>query len=231
MAVAFFLVASVIAIAGAAGQQTLTLSFEPGWLVIHGSQIPGAEIRVHYLEAYCRAGSTDADWVEHTVIPHTTELIGLSDDKKSLRLRDTISDGVSVDHTITAKDDEIDFQLVAHNPGTQRSEAHWAQPCVRLAAVCGFDPNGNDLDDYLPKCFIFLDGKLARMPTPNWATIARYTPGQVWCPHNIPRTDVNPRPLSSLVTSNGLIGVFSGDEKIIFATAWEPVSGSALRMH
>src|SRR6185436_13241956 len=36
------------------------------------------------------------------------------------------------------------------------------------------------------------------------------------------RTDVNPRPLSSLVPSNGLIGCFSGDDKLIFATAWEP---------
>ncbi len=203
-------------------EPTLTLSYEPGWLVIHGPQIPGGEIRIHYLEAYCRAGSTDADWVKHTVIKHTTELIGLSEDRKTLRLRDTIADGVRVEHTITATDDEVDFQLVAHNPGTQRSEAHWAQPCVRLAEFTGFDPNGKDIEDYLPKCFVFLDGKLARMPTRDWATTARYTPGQVWCPRDVPRTDVNPRPLSSLVPSNGIIGVFSGDEKMLFATAWEP---------
>ncbi len=55
-----------------------------------------------------------------------------------------------------------------------------------------------------------------------WAKVARYIPGQVWCPTDVPRTDVNPRPLSSLVPSNGLIGVFSGDEKLLFATAWEP---------
>jgi hypothetical protein len=36
------------------------------------------------------------------------------------------------------------------------------------------------------------------------------------------RGDVNPRPLSKLVPGNGLIGCFSGDEKLIFATAWEP---------
>ena len=33
---------------------------------------------------------------------------------------------------------------------------------------------------------------------------------------------MNPRPLSSLKLSNGLIGCFSGDEKMIFATAWDP---------
>jgi len=205
-----------------ADEPKLTLGYEPGWLSIKGADIPGGEIRVHYLEAYCRANSTDADWVEHTVIPHSTKLIELSDDKKQLKMRDLIADGVVVEHTITAKDDEVDFQLVAHNPGTSRSEAHWAQPCVRLAAFTGFDPNGSDIEDYLPKCFVFLDGKLSHMPTANWAKTARYTPGQVWRPTNVPRSDVNPRPLSELVTSNGLIGAFSGDEKMIFATAWEP---------
>lgn len=222
VAITLCLVATLVAESGFADEPTLTLAYEPGWLVINGPHIPGGAIRVHYLEAYCRAGSTDADWVEHTVIKHSTELLGLSDDKKTLRLQDTISDGVIVEHTITARDDEVDFQLQARNPGTQRSEAHWAQPCVRLAAFCGFDPEGDDIDDYLPKCFVFIDGKLARMPTRDWATTARYTPGQVWCPRTVPRTDVNPRPLNSLVPSNGIIGAFSGDEKMLYATAWEP---------
>ena len=38
----------------------------------------------------------------------------------------------------------------------------------------------------------------------------------------MPRSDLNPRPLSKLAPDNGLIGCFSGDEKLIFATAWEP---------
>src|SRR5205807_10432274 len=124
----------------------------------------------------------------------------------------------------TAGPDEIDFQLVARNPTTHRSEAHWAQPCVRLGAFTGFstDLRTGDLNDYLPKCFVFLDGQLTRMPTHDWAMQARYTPGQVWCPRNVPRTDVNPRPLSKLIPSNGLIGCFSGDEKLLFATAWQP---------
>ncbi|MEA3213789.1 MAG: hypothetical protein QOE70_6846 [Chthoniobacter sp.] len=205
-----------------AGEPSLTLAREGHWLVIRGAPLPGGELRINYLEAYCRAGSTDADWVQHTVIPHTSELLATSDDGKTLKLRDTLADGVTVEHTITAGEDEVDFRLTAHNPTATRSEAHWAQPCVRLAAFTGFDPKGKDLDDYLPKCFVFLDGKLTRMPTPQWATQARYTPGQVWCPVHVPRTDVNPRPLSPLVPSNGLIGCFSGDEQRIFATAWEP---------
>lgn len=201
----------------------LTLSRDKNWLIIHGAQIPGGSIRINYLEAYCRPNSTDADWVKHTMIHHTNKQISFSDDKKVLKLRDTLADGVVVDHTITAGNDEVDFQLFATNPTTSRSEAHWAQPCVRLGEFTGFGPTDTKDDyAYLPKCFIFLDGKLERMPTREWARAARYIPGQVWCPRNVPRTDVNPRPLSPLVPSNGLIGCFSGDEKLIFATAWEP---------
>ncbi|MGA2657510.1 MAG: hypothetical protein ABSH34_08310 [Verrucomicrobiota bacterium] len=207
-----------------AASPALTLGREANWLVIRGAQIPAGEIRINYLEAYCRAGSTEADWVKHTVIQHTSELVSLSADKQTLRLRDRLADGLTVEHTITARDDEVEFRLVAHNPAARRSEAHWAQPCVRLGAFTGFNPDFSqgDVDDYLPKCFIFLDGRLTRMPTRDWATQARFTPGQVWCPRHVPRTDVNPRPLSKLVPSNGLIGCFSSDEKFIFATAWEP---------
>ena len=199
----------------------LTLSREKNWLIIQGSEMPA--IRINYLEAYCRANSTEADWVKHTVIHHTNELVSLSPDQRTLKLRDRLADGVVVEHTIRASDDEVDFQLVARNPTATRSEAHWAQPCVRLGDFtgCGVAQTKDDYA-YLPKCFIFLDGKLERMPTREWATQARYVPGQVWCPKEVPRTDVNPRPLSPLVPSNGLIGCFSGDEKLIFATAWEP---------
>lgn len=205
-----------------AAPDALTLSYEPGWLSLHAPHIPGGQIRIHYLETYCRAGSTDADWVKHTMLAHKAEMLSLSADKKTLRLRDTLADGVIVEHEITAREDEVDFHLTAHNPGAKRSEAHWAQPCVRLAAFTGFDEKGADLNDYLGKCFVFLDGKLTRLPTHPWATTARYTPGQVWCPREVPRSDVNPRPLSPLVPSHGLIGAFSGDEKLIFATAWQP---------
>jgi len=202
--------------------RTLTLSRTGNLLIVHGLYLPGGEIRINYLEAFCRANSTDADWVTHTVIPHRTELLWQSDDHQVMKLRSTLVDGVTVDHTITAKDGEVDFRLVAHNPGPKRSEAHWAQACPQLGPFTGFAAKGPDLNDYLPKCFIFLEGKLQRMPTPHWATKGRYTPGQTWCAPHVPRSDVNPRPLSPLVPSNGLIGCFSGDEKLIWATAWEP---------
>ena len=201
----------------------LTLTRDHNFLIIHGPQLPGGEIPIDYLEAYCRAGSTDADWMTHTVIKHTSELLSKNDAGTELQQRDTLADGVIVEHTITTRADEVDFRIVAHNPTATASEAHWAQPCVRLSKFTGFDEKtAGKAEDYLPKSFIFLDGKLTRMPTPQWATQARYIPGQVWCPANVPRTDVNPRPLNPLVPSNGLIGCFSSDDKMIFAMAFEP---------
>jgi hypothetical protein len=222
--VSAFLVVPIIFAPEIQAQPELALSFEsPHTLIIHGSHLPGGKIRINYLEAYCRAGSTNADWVQQTVIPHRVESFTLSDDRKSLRIRDILSDGVTVDHTITALGDEIDFRLRAHNPGTKTSEANWAQACIRLADFTGYDPLGRDLDDYLPSCFIFLNGRLTRLSEVRpWAKEARYIPGQVWPAPGVPRTDVNPRPLSSLTPDNGLIGAFSKDDKLIFATAWEP---------
>ena len=53
---------------------TLTLRWQDRFLEVIGPQIPGGPIRTHYLEAYCRPGSTDRDWNE-TVIPHQSRLV------------------------------------------------------------------------------------------------------------------------------------------------------------
>ena len=201
----------------ALADEPLKLHWESNYLTISGPDLPGSEMRIHYLEAYCRAGSTDADWRTHTVVGHTTELIAANEDGTRIQLQCTLTDGVLVEHTISSTADEIDFQIVAHNPTDEISEAHWAQPCIRLDRFTGADQNS-----YLAKSFVFLDGKLERMPTRDWALEARYIPGQVWAPAGVPRTDVNPRPLSNLVPSNGLIGCFSADESMLFATAFEP---------
>ena len=200
----------------------LKISWKDNYLYIHGD-FPGNKLKINYLEAYCRPGSTDRDWGD-TVIKHKAELISQSPDGRIIKLRDTIRDGVIVDHTITARADEVDFRLVAHNPTTKASLAHWAQPCVQVDKFtgCGTDDALELVPEYARKCFIFLNGKLARLPTTPWAEQARYIPGQVYCPKKIDRNDVNPRPLSELVPSNGLIGCFSADETQILAIVWEP---------
>jgi hypothetical protein len=225
------IVASVLAAlaafwASAGGQATtesapkLTLAWADNMLSVCGSHLPGGEVQVWYLEAYCRPGSTDRDWGQ-TVIGHKTELVSAAPSGQALQLRCTLNDGVVVRHEIRASADEVDFRLVAHNPTGKASQAHWAQPCIRVDKFTGVKL-ARASEEYLPRSFIFVDGRLARMPTQPWATKARYTPGQVWCPKHVDRDDVNPRPLSSIVPSNGLVGCFSADEKQILATAWEP---------
>lgn len=195
----------------------LKMKWEKNYLTISGDHLPGREMVVHYLEAYCRDGSTNADWVQHTVVGHRTELIEANPDGNLIRLRDNVRDGLIVEHEIRSTSNEVQFKIRATNPTNTRSEAHWAQPCIRLANFTGADQ-----ETYLKKSFVFIDGQLQRMPTQAWATRARYVPGQVWCPLGVDRSDVNPRPLNPRVPTNGLIGCFSEDESRVFGTAFEP---------
>ncbi len=194
----------------------LRLSWNDNYLTVKGDGLPGGELKVWYIEAYCRPGSTRRPW-EQTVIGHRTRLVSADADGRRLVLECALNDGVMVRHTLTAGADEVTFQITATNPTDAPSQAHWAQPCVRDAPF-----PGRGKGDYHDKCFVFLDGKLSRMPTRDWAKEALYTPGQVWCPRHVGRADVNPRPLSPLVPDNGLIGCFSADDKMILAVAFEP---------
>ena len=110
----------------------LAISWADNYLTISGS-FPGREIRIHYLEAYCRPGSTNRDWNE-TVIGHNTEVVSLSDDHRTLTLRNHLRDGVVVDHTITAGRDEVDFRLVAHNP-TGKASTPTGEPCIPRGSI------------------------------------------------------------------------------------------------
>jgi hypothetical protein len=223
LAILPFVLASLCAMSEPAPEGKLTLRWENNFLYIRGAKIPGGEITINYLEAYCRPGSTDREWGK-TVIGHSTEKTSANPDGSMLMLKDTLRDGVVVEHKITASVDEVDFKLVAHNPTKTASLAHWAQPCMRVDRFtgCSRDDASALVPRYARNCFIFLDGKLTRLPTRPWAEKARYTPGQVYCPRNVDRQDVNPRPLSSLVPSHGLTGCFSADEHTILAVAWEP---------
>jgi hypothetical protein len=219
MAVLAVVIADAVIAAEPAG---LSIAWEKNYLTV-GGDFPGKELKILYLEAYCRPGSTDRDWKE-TVIRHTAEQIEATPDKKVIKLRDKLTDGVVVEHTLTAGRDEVDFRLVAHNPTDQPSLAHWAQPCIRVDRFTGTTAADARalVPAYARKCFLFIDGKLTRLPTEPWADKAFYTPGQVYCPKGVDRNDVNPRPLSKLVPSSGLCGCFSADDKQIIAVAWEP---------
>jgi hypothetical protein len=192
------------------------LAWDRDILTIRAAGLPGEEVRVRYLEAYCRAGSTDRDWGE-TVIPHQARLAAAAADGTSLTIEDTLADGLRVEHRLTADADSVRFDLTAHNPTERRSEAHWAQPCVQVDRF-----TGRGQEDYVGQCFLLLDGRPARLPTHPWATRARYEPGQVYRPPHVDPQDVNPRPVSALHPSQSLIGCVSADGRWVLATAWEP---------
>jgi len=211
----------------------LTLRWADRYLTISGNpdggnSIPGDAIRIHYLEAYCRGGSTDRDWAE-TVIPHQTKVIsaGRSDAESKeglIELEDRLADGVIVRHRIEATHDEVRFTIVATNPTDQPSVVQWAQPCVRVDGFVGADREDarSIRPDYVRKSFLMVDGRITRMPTEPWAVNARYEPGQVYVPAGVDRNDVNPRPLSAIVPSSALVGCYSADDSKILGIVWSP---------
>ncbi|MDA0813197.1 MAG: hypothetical protein O3C21_12525 [Verrucomicrobia bacterium] len=207
---------------GAALLPDLKIEWQKNILRVKGD-FPGGAIDIWYLEAYCRPGSTDRDWNE-TVIKHETTLKRASDDHREIDLECRIADGVIVNHAIRVTEGGLTFDITATNPTDKISDAHWAQPCIRVGDFTGTGEgtHPNDKYAYLAKSFLFVDGQLEHMPTRRWALSARYEPGQVWCPAHVDRNDVNPRPLSPIVPSNGLIGCFSKDDTHLMAVAFEP---------
>ena len=101
---------------------TITLQRENNWLILHDERVPTGKIRINYLEAYCRPNSTDADWHE-TTIGHETELTNISKNKKNMQLSCTLSDGVIIKHDIRSSEDEVIFEIKAHNPTAKISQA------------------------------------------------------------------------------------------------------------
>lgn len=223
------LVVSLLAVTSLAGTNAggaihaaeLTATWSDRFLTIRGD-FPGEEIRIHYLEAYCRAGSTNRDWQE-TVIPHESRLLAEPKDGV-IAIEDRLADGVVVNHRVIVEPDGISFVVTATNPSERPSAVHWAQPCVRVDRFIGSDPAEarERFPAYIKRCFVAVDGTLVRLPTTPWAVEARYVPGQVYCPAAVPRDDVNPRPLSQLVPSHGLCGCVSADDRWVLGVAWEP---------
>ena len=194
----------------------LRITWEKNMLSISGPELPGGKVDVWYLEAYCRSASTNRVWKE-TVIPHKTEELEESPDGRLIRLRCAVQGGVEVNHRIESGAGEVSFQVEAVNRGTDYVDAVWVQPCIRVG---GF--TGRNQQTYVPRSFIFVDGKQTFLDKARRTEEAIYKGGQVYVPADIDRKDVNPRPLSPDVPSNGLIGCVSADDKWLFATAWEP---------
>jgi hypothetical protein len=197
-------------------QHPLHLTWTNNMLRITGPSVPGGQIEIWYLEAFCRSGSTHRKW-DQTTIPHKTEL---TDPRPHhLQLRSRVEPSVVVDHLITTKHDEVSFEMTVRNEGTEFADVQWFQPCVRLARF-----TGSNQTNYIEKSFIFTENTtnglklLSKLPRTEEAI---YRGGQVYVPEGIPVEDVNPRPISTIRPANNLIGAFSADGQKIFATAWD----------
>ena len=177
--------------------------------------MPGGTLKIWYLEAFCRSGSTDLNW-NQTTIPHQTTLLSQDLDAGMIRLRTVVEPSVEVRHVIRADTDEVTFDLTLENRGEDFVDVDWFQPCLRVDHFTGLQQ-----DNYIQKCFIFTESGLTRLDQTRRADQARYRGGQVYVPAGIDLDDVNPRPISPEKPINGLIGCFSADETRLLATAWD----------
>lgn len=183
-------------------------------LRVRAEQVPGGEIEMLYLEAFCRRGSTRRDWRE-TILPFATELIEADRDGRHLTLRTVVDDTIEIMHDVRAGDDDVAFEWVLSNPTSREVGCEWAQPCLRVDRFTERGP-----DDYIERSFVFTTAGLTFVDRTHRATEALYTPGQVYVPEGIDLDDVNPRPLSRTRPINGLIGCVSADGRRLLATAW-----------
>lgn len=209
----------------------LRIAWDRECLTVRGAGLP-AEVRVWYIEAFCRPGAAEQRWPA-TVIPHQTELVQAREDGRELHLRSLlpVPNGwaampdpppakpfVVVDHVIQARGDHVVFEVTARNEGAQPLPLHWAQPCVEVAPF-----TGRAQEEYIARCFIFLDDGARTLDRTRRSYVfeSDYQGGQVYAPAGADRRDVG-RPLSPDVPAKGLIGCFSADDRLLLAVAWEP---------
>ena len=193
----------------------LRVTWDKNMLHIRSPRLPGGVVEIHYLEAFCRTGSTHRRWRE-TVIRHKTTKVEADPAGRSLRLESTVEPGVEVTHDIRAGDDSVDFRLVLTNRTDQAVDIDWAQPCMRVGRFTGLGQK-----DYYRRCFIYTKRGLTWLDKTRRTKEALYIGGQVYVPAAVNRLDVNPRPLSPDLPFYGLIGCVSSDDKLLLAMAWD----------
>lgn len=193
----------------------LQIQWKNNILTISGKNFPGDSMNILYLEAFCKTGSTNREW-DSTTLPHKTELLSSDENGTEVKLKSIVQPNIEVLHDIKAGKDHVDFNLVITNKGDKTVDIDWLQPCIRVN-----DFTNREQDDYISRCFIFTKKGLATLDKTNRTHNGYYKGGQTYVPSGINLKDVNPRPISPDVPSNGLIGCFSADNKYLMATAWD----------
>lgn len=207
------LVASFVGLAlpSTAGEG-LSLSWTNNLLTISGQALPGGKLEVWYLEAFCRAGAAKQKW-DQTVIPHKTVLVSAT--PHQLRFLTMVQTGVEVNHEVRAGEDQVEFRFEFRNQGTNPAPIQWFQPaCIRVDHF-----TGSDQSNYTARSFVFTERGLTTLDQTRRTADALYHGGQVYVPAGINLEDANPRPICRDQPTNGLIGCFSADGKMLLATA------------
>src|SRR4026209_2682567 len=88
----------------------LHIQWKDNTLTISGEDLPGKKMKLTYLEAFCKTGSTNRDWND-TKIPHETKLVFAGDNDKHIKLRTMVQPDIEVLHDISARNDEVEFDL------------------------------------------------------------------------------------------------------------------------
>jgi hypothetical protein len=208
---ALFSLAAIFFFASAASAQ-LSLRWTNNLLTISGDNLPGKALKVWYLEAFCRTGSTKREWNE-TRYQHKTELI--SSTPTLLKFRTRVPPDVEVLHDVKVGADDVEFTFAFENRGTNAVDIEWFQPaCIRVERF-----TGRQQSNYTERSFIFTSRGLTKLADTRRTEDALYRGGQVYVPATINLADVNPRPICRDQPVNGLIGCFSADDRFLLATA------------
>jgi hypothetical protein len=192
--------------------EKLLLSWTNNLLTISGAVLPDGKLDIWYLEAFCRPGAAQQKW-DKTVIPHKTKLVSAT--PQHLRFHTTVGPAVGVNHEVRAGEDEVELRFEFKNDGTEAVPIQWFQPaCIRVDRFTGCGQS-----NYTARSFIFTERGLMTLDKTRRTEDALYRGGQVYVPAGINLSDANPRPICRDQPTNGLIGCFSADGKMLLATA------------
>ena len=191
----------------------LEISWTNNLLSVTGANLPGGQLDVWYLEAFCRSGAHTQAWGQ-TTLPHKTTLVA-NVNNRVLRFRTLVQTNVEVTHIVTAGEDAVDFRFVLANRGAEDIDLQWFQPaCIRVEKFTGCAQS-----NYTAKSFVFTARGLTTLADTRRTEDALYRGGQVYVMTGVSSNNANPRPLSLDRPANGLIGCFSADGKQLLATA------------
>src|SRR5262245_10790132 len=109
------------------GVDGMSIAWDKDYLVVSADGLPGGDVRIHYLEAYLRSGTTNRHWLK-SMIPHRTNSVSAS--PKRIELQCKVEPTVIVDHLIEAGKDDVTFTITAKNTGDHFVDIQWAQPCM-----------------------------------------------------------------------------------------------------